>query len=381
MGSMSKFSLGALAVATLVGVAALGSPAQALSQGGAAAAPLLMPRNAPVCPHGESPTDVTIDYPTNPTAPVGFDPATATTEQLTEYGMPPRPTGSFLTAWVAAMKNQVGHPQLPTYSYTCPMSPQTQVPAAESQATPASSPGPVSCDFQNPIWAGNVLAKGCTGTPPNQNITVYPKNTFTAAYGEFTAQYALPEGTAPGVPTEYSPWVGVGYGISDQLVQAGIEARTTSGSLLPFIPWTEVYPYASPVYRTMPTQQILTSDLIFVEVSYSGNTATFYISDQTHPGDYHTWPPYKFTGSSGTAAEWVVEKNTPPLSHWSNPYMMYDSSALQNGSWVCAGVPAHVSVQMYQTTPYNSSTELAYGGAWTDPGTYCNFPLTRTGNY
>jgi hypothetical protein len=166
------------------------------------------------------------------------------------------------------------------------------------------------------------------------------------------------------------------------MIQAGIEGDSSRGQPGALVPWSEVYPYEPhPNSRTLPVSNILINDAIYVQVFYSGQTAYFYINDTSIPGNFHTWPD-TFTGHSGGTAEWIIEKNDPPLSHWSiNPYMITNAEALKNGAWTCAGVGPHVSMQMFQTPPYDNSHVLAYGGPRTDPGTYCNFPITRSPNY
>jgi Peptidase A4 family len=352
-----------------------GEPGSALGSG-RAAADTLAPVGAPTCPHGEAPTNVTIDAPVASAVPASFDPTTASTAQLLKYGFPARPPGGTNSAWQRAVQDQLASPPKPTYSYNCPLSNTPHAfKAATGVRSPASTPGPVICDDPSSNWVGNVLAKGCSGNP-NAPFTLDPKNTFTLAEVEFYAEDAPSEN---GVQTEYSPWVGVGAGQSkttDEMVQAGIEADSPLACCLEFRPWTEVFPYQTVKYHTMPDGKINLGDLIYVEVYYSGQVAHWYISDQSQSGNYSPFSPTTFTGTTGGSAEWIIEKNTPPLSHWTNPFMMDLSDTTMNLKQTCAGVPAHISVQMYE-----SGQELAKGGAWTDPPTYCDFPLTRTTSF
>jgi hypothetical protein len=350
-----------------------GEPGSALGSGRAAAA-TLAPVGVPTCPHGEAPTDVTVEAAVASAVPANFDPTTASAAQLLKYGFPARPPGGTNSAWQRAVQDQLASPPKPTYSYNCPLSNTPHaLKATTGVRSPASAPGPVICDLPSSNWVGNVLAKGCN---PNNTIMLDPKNTFTFAEVEFYAEDAPSEN---GVQTEYSPWVGLGAGeskTSDEMVQAGIEADSPLGGGPEFFPWTEVYPYQGVKYHTLPAGNIGLGDQIYVQVYYSGQVAHWYISDQSHSGDYSSFSPTTFTGTTGGSAEWIIEKNTPPLSHWTNPFMMDLSNATMNFASTCAGVPAHISVQMYE-----SGQELAKGGAWTDPPTYCDFPITRTASF
>jgi hypothetical protein len=84
-----------------------------------------------------------------------------------------------------------------------------------------------------------------------------------------------------------------------------------------------------------------------------------------------------FSGTSGSSAEWIVEKlGGIPLARWStwgvpNINFLYSSGHDTNAGWVNAGAPWHQS--WYMT---GVGGETAQGGAWTDPY-YSSFPVKR----
>ncbi len=77
--------------------------------------------------------------------------------------------------------------------------------------------------------------------------------------------------------------------------------------------------------------------------------------------------------SSGSQAEWIVEKGSY-LAQWSGAITFYSDTTndVDTGQTVCAGIEPHQSWHMGTAT-----SQLAYPAAWTDPGTYCTFPIYR----
>jgi hypothetical protein len=344
------------------------------------------PTGQPTCLHGEAPIDVAVNVPT--AIPDGFNPATASAAELSAYGLPPRPSGD-ATEWLHALTVALAVPSKPYYSYQCPKSVHSEPPAPStttsgSTVSPNATVGATLCHVPSQKWVALVDTKGCTGTFPSTSVVRDASNTYNDAEGYFPAVYATPEGSSGTITTVYNPWVGVGFGSgpSDQLVQAGIEGASSTGAYgYLFRPWIEVYPYNSAQYQTMPVSNILIGDSMYVEVWYSGQTADFWISDTNQSGNYIS-KSEPFTGSTGSTAEWVIEKNGSfNVPHWSNPYTFTGGETLKNGAWTCLGVSPHVAIDLYQTSSYTSSTELAYGIAFSDPGSYCNWPIDRTSNY
>jgi hypothetical protein len=76
------------------------------------------------------------------------------------------------------------------------------------------------------------------------------------------------------------------------------------------------------------------------------------------------------------SAEWIIERNNPPLSHFASPFIFSSAMAEKNGTWNCVGVLPHAAVDMYE-----SGSKIAYPSAFTDPGNYCNFPVNRTSSF
>ena len=113
---------------------------------------------------------------------------------------------------------------------------------------------------------------------------------------------------------------------------------------------------------------------MYVQSYYAGTGAYFFLENMS-TGSSHTYGPDTFNGQSGGSAEWIVEKSdSVRLMQWPGALNMNDDEADMNGTWVCAGTQTHVAYQLF------APSELAYPTAWTDPGTYCNFPIYRTSN-
>jgi hypothetical protein len=288
------------------------------------------------------------------------DPATATAAQLAAAGYPPRPTLD-TQAWVADMKAP--------HTFICP---KFGTPVANQdvlQPTATASPQCVpgcSTGVYNPIWAGNV-----------DNLD---------RYNQVASYWNVPTITADGSQKgTVLIWDGLGNANPDPLIQAGSAQDALPGKTpnTPYL-WWEIITQGC---RTcgliqVANQPLKVNDKVIVIINYYLVSGTYYglfwIENKNATVDkisyfYASSQPLSY--SSGSQAEWILEK--PPglyLGKWSGAVTLNSdtTSDVSTGQTVCAGIEAHQSVYMG-----NATTNLAYPAAWTDPGTYCNFPIYR----
>ena len=315
--------------------------------------------HAPACPHGITPTLTTQAAAAAPFAapPAGFNPLTAPAADLARYGFPPRPDAAHESGWRNAM-TAWRRTDPAGAVWTC---------GSTTKALGTGNTG------NSPNWAGNEDQPSVGG--------IWQNGVFTAAQLEWTAPQPAPDWGNTGSDTEISIWPGVGHGTgsgassTDQMIQAGTETDYSPGNgyyTTLSIFWYEIFPKESAHYVSTPS--VSPGQNVYVEVYYAGTTAYFFLENLS-TGSSRTYPE-AFNGLSGRTAEWIVEKSGPvPLPEWSGALMMNYAQADAFGTWVCAGTQTHTAWRMV----YNSSL-IAYPSAWTDPGSYCNFPIYRTGS-
>jgi len=289
------------------------------------------------------------------------DPATATAAKLAAAGYPPRPTVG-TQAWVADM---TAH-----HTFICPkwgtpvVHPDTLQPTAT--ASPSCVPG-CSTLVYNPSWAGNVDSAD--------------------RYNEVSSYWYVPtisaDGSQKGTAWE---WDGLGNASPDPLIQAGSVQDALPGKTpnAPYLWWELITNGCTPANcPAMPVanQPLKVNDEVIVIINYYLLNGTYYplywIENKNNTGldqiSYFYVNNAPLSYSSGSQVEWIVEKGSN-LAKWSGAITLYSdrTSDVYTGQTVCAGIQPHQSVHMGTAT-----YQLAYPAAWTDPGTYCNFPIYR----
>jgi hypothetical protein len=196
-----------------------------------------------------------------PAPPPGFDPLTATTAQLQEYGFPLPPSGtSLLQAWTTAMMAAVLY--VP--------------PVTTPSATLHKMPGLKSGDTDHTVeyannWAGHIIPQ-----------SDYANESFTESSSTWTQ---------PGVPgnSSYSNyqsapdasfWNGLG---ALNLIQAGADSISTKTPTYKF--WVEDYPQGTD-WESNPA--IAAGNIAYVSVEYEGsNKSDIFLENETS-GNYTT---------------------------------------------------------------------------------------------
>jgi hypothetical protein len=338
------------------GATAIGAPTSAQSSNGVMH-----------CSHGETPAKAaTVANGLQP--PAGFSPAAASDADLAKYGFPPRPKSGNSAGWLAAMRAWKAKAPANSPAWTCGQ--ESHGPAGASRGvTPDGLGGSGSYTSHN--WGGNQVSNSQYGD----------------SYGDYPSaslEMNLPiPVSGPNNGLNYGRatfWTGIGLGsghgsTGGQLVQNGVEMNLIPGSFS-YALWFEVYPQQSAVYVEPFT--ISYNDLLYFQSWYSGGTAHFYFGNLSH-GQSASYSA-AFDGLTGESAEWIVEKSGDELlTGWGpdNPFDMRAEFEGNNGGWYCAGTAYHWSIHMLNS----SNQDIAHGGAWVDPPSYCTFPLYRTSAY
>jgi Peptidase A4 family len=252
------------------------------------------------------PGATTIDAP-----PAGFDPLTASDQDLAYHGFPPRPnqtTDSKVYAqWAKAMKA----------SKTRLMPSLEQTTIFHGQSKPGKVANPTAIDSSVSTPAGSVknlsYSTNWSGHVDFSGAASYGSSSYYFIVNDMivpVAQHAFAGSCTPNGWDWGSEWNGIdGWGSNDVL-QAGVEfdSYCVASSFATFYSaWYEWYPYGEVRISNFP---VTPGDDIFVEVWHTSPTQGYaYLVNQTNNQAVEVG----FTAPSGTSlvgnsAEWVVER-------------------------------------------------------------------------
>lgn len=276
----------------LTAIVVLGAPLAALA---------INPQPLPPNQHALNiPGATTIDAP-----PAGFDPITASDEELQYHGFPPRPNQTTepkaYATWakaISASKTRL----VPTLEQTTIFHGPAK-PAKASNPTAVEGPaGKVSNISASYNWSGYVDFSGATS---------YGSSSFYYLVNDMIVPVAEQAfGACTGGWDWGSEWNGIdGWGSSDVL-QAGVEYDAyCSGSTRSayYSAWYEWYPYGEVRISSLP---VTAGDVVFVEVWHTSSTQgyAYMVNETTNQAvevGFTAYPGYPLRGNS---AEWVVER-------------------------------------------------------------------------
>jgi len=281
--------------------------------------------------------------------PEGFEPTTATDEQLEEYGFPRRPDAS--NAEMLALWTRVVHTKRVT---------------TDLVEQPGRYHRPVQ-DKTTQLTKGNV-----TGTSGNWSAVELKKTNadFTTVVGYFAVPSVASQ--TAGTANAYSSiWVGLdGDGTSD-LIQDGTESDWIGGKAV-YDAWVEVLPAAETVLTGL---KVAAGDAIFTITQYvvTGGKAVaqFTVADLNTNKNVSTSIAFpanlKFTG---TSAEWVVER-TEVNGTFENPMPRYGlaffSSAYAEKGSSSTTYPMNGTATSVATTEYITMHDTPSNTDLSDP--------------
>ena len=213
-----------------------------------------------------------------PKPPQGFNPLTATSQQLMTYGFPQKPSGgSKLTAWTKAMaaaRNEV--PPNPVVG---------KRPWDWGGLTGYKTTGP---------WAGYANLASANNDVQYLATSAYWNVSSISGNSNYPSSDWQ---SAPAV----GAWTGIGGTTNPDVIQAGTADIATSTPQYRF--WDEDYPNA-PIYEG---PVVNANQQVYVNVSYDGNGQTSYYMENMATGAYSSFEnssPYY----SSTSAEFIVEQ-------------------------------------------------------------------------
>lgn len=306
----------------------------------------------------------------------GFDPSTASDAELQANGYPPRPRDpAELKLWHQAWDHtRYIAPRLAVDEQR----PGQAAPNSQSVAPQTSSCTNATVQHVGGNWAGNGALPGeddiystMVWFVPTLSPSYSPDNTSTSA-----------------------TWTGLGTGASNtqQLIQAGVESDwygTPEYGYQGDGAWFEIYPYN---LKEVPFQNfaVYPGDEIWVQVSRSGLTGYFYVNDVTR--GYSTNTNETFPNGTDSEAQYIVEDptgvgagglQTDPEAEFGQITIFGAQQEQLNGTEVYIGAENHEAYyadgSMYLYSP--STNREASPGAFTDPPTCSEFPVTRSNNY
>ena len=241
-----------------------------------------------------------------PVPPTGFDPATASAEELATYDSPPRPSQSGqLVTWQTAMS-----------AYRGSVAPTSTVEFAAPNGTVTSSNSPGTLTSYSGNWSGYYAGTYQPSTP-----------TYVAVDGEAVAPDMVSNECAVGTTSiQAAIWVGLGGSSTSSpgLVQQGVAWCNPDLSTSPeWVPVTEFASTGPPRWFCNYTSwTIPQGDTVLNEMSYSQSSgaATFYLEDVTTGiGHGCSRTPPTGWGFDGSTADWITEQVDPSaygLAHY-----------------------------------------------------------------
>ena len=231
--------------------------------------------------------------------PEGFDPISASDEDLAYHGFPPRPDQSSSPKAYASWTKAINASR----TRLVPQLEQTNVfhgPARQNKN--AKAPGNESETLDSYNWSGYVnLSGGST----------YGDSSFYYIYSEFVVPIARQAfGVANGTWDYGSSWVGIDGWNSGDVLQAGVEYDAyASGSTTAtyYSPWYEWYPYGEVRITNLP---IAPGDDYFVEVWHTSQTQgyAYLVNESTDQAVEIGFTAPSGTKLVGNSAEWIVER-------------------------------------------------------------------------
>jgi len=231
--------------------------------------------------------------------PQGFDPLTASDQDLDYYGFPPRPNATAAPKAYASWKSAIAASKtriLPTLEVTN---------VFHGPAKKKASTSKESNTLESYNWSGYVN---------NSGIRTYSNSSFYFLYSDFVVPVANQAfGACNGGWDFGSNWVGIDGDGSGDVLQAGIEFDAYCLDLVTpmaatyYSPWFEWYPNGETRITNLP---IAPGDDYFVEVWNTSSTAGHAYLVNRNLNEYVI---INFSAPSGTklvgnSAEWVVER-------------------------------------------------------------------------
>lgn len=241
------------------------------------------------------------------TPPGGFDPLSATADQLRCYGFPARPTDApGLQAWTSAMQ------------------------LAKEYVVPAFTAAPRHSNL--PHGLPRSLPHGVSGSVSSSNYSGYSalqsNNSSLSKFVETSAQWNVPRAYSTPAGQWASPWVGMG-GTSNGsccILQAGQDS--TPGSTPTYKFWYEDYPDNTVYYASAPS--ISPGNQVYVDVTDNQNgTATFFWENLAS-GQYTSYTP-NVSHYDDSSADWIVEYSGQSWNFGTVGFTAVHTNAIQNG--------------------------------------------------
>jgi hypothetical protein len=275
----------------------------------------------------------------------GFDPTTATDDQLIANGLAPRPASAAdLAGWRRLVTGPVDR-----RTSCADLSPSHHLPIT---AGPAGTPR---------TWSGGPAAAVVTLTSPNWDGYL----ATAEAYDNVDGNWAVPPGTdrGDGVQRWSLQWAGLGRGNpgTEPLAQAGTGLITSGQGTVSYFAWWEVFPIDNTGIREIPLD-ISPGSHVYVHVTQSAGRASFHMLNR----DTGRSQQFSFVDSrvhaTAPQAEWILERagfgstGHHPLARTSQVQFSGARGGF-SGTWLAL---ASLPIDAVRMTSCNQSVQLAH---------------------
>jgi hypothetical protein len=292
-----------LAVAAISGIFLLGSATLSIAQSDAARAIYVSGATVP--------TSIA-RVRTYPPAPEGFNPLTASGEELATYGFPPRPDeqtdANHYETWARAMTaakiRATGEIKPVATQPTISRLAVTQSPFAPSSAVPRPVPATATPAITGPKL---INSSSWSGVASTNTLTKWnAKSSFSDVWGSFTVPYAQdPFGVCDGDSHDATAWIGIdgfAHGYGEQALGGGILIEAFCGEV-PFYP--AIFAWYPDVSVTEAGFNARAGDLMYVETyAVEGGGAVFLEDLSTL--NYNTFTLSSSVPLVGDSVEWLL---------------------------------------------------------------------------
>ncbi len=283
----------------------------------------------------------------DPIPPSGFNPLAASTSQLAEYDLPPKPVDSTeLASWQLQMSS--------FKSKSIPTSTQDAFDFA-SMSEPVGTHYVTNSSATSVRWGGYYAVGGTPGT----STYVAVKDELTVPSVGWTSSCS----SIYGIPIMGSSWIGLGGGTngSTSLIQQGLE--WCEGGYMSSSPGWEMFGEALDSTNLNPPGPLCgvttfqsSGDQLYLNMSYqqSSQTAYFYIDNVTTGVVTSCSLGMSNSYYDGSTADWINEQINPgscinALANYSSYNMNDDYAELNSdGTWVSLG--SQTNYQIYTAT-------------------------------
>jgi hypothetical protein len=285
-----------------------------------------------------------------PAPPAGFEPLTATPQELEDVGLPMRPDPNVNPSGYAAWKRAVTTP-------TTRIIPQLEVTDIYHRPLQVVTPSSEGAPEKSSNWSGYIVLSSAT------------KYGSASSFGYVSGYFVVPWVLQPigkcGTPVYASEWVGIdGVSKDTALIQAGVNGVSSCRSgkqTLTYSTWYEWFPLPSVNFKNFPTSP--GDDYsVYVESLSATKAKAFLVNYVENKSVSITFSAPGGSRVIGNSAEWILEAPTvgggqTAVANYSQDYFGFADAENFDLKYSYPGEPAS-GVQSVESEMINKSGTL-----------------------